>query len=381
MCEVTFCLALVISASLLVRSYSRLQSEDRGFSTAGVLTANITLPEARYPSARKRAEFFRHLVARAAAIPGVSSAAAVRFLPMSGVASMWSISIPGRPSADLPAAFHHVVTPKYFEVLNIPLLEGRWFDEHDSAGRSRVAIISAAAARRYFPDNPHPVGQNIRIHDEQRADWEVVGIVGDVRNLRPDMAPRPQVYVPMEQTPMSAMTLVLRNNESSLALSRSLRNVVSAIDKEQAISEVKTLDSVVADASARWRVSASIFVMFGLAALALALIGLYGVVSYTIAQRKTEIAIRIALGSSYPGIIRMILRSVAVLGVMGTGLGLLLAVGAVQGIRTFLYTIEPLDFIALGMPAAGFLALVLIISAAAASKATRISPSLALKSE
>ena len=381
MCEVTFCLALVISASLLVRSYSRLQSEDRGFSTAGVLTANITLPEARYPSARKRAEFFRHLVARAAAIPGVSSAAAVRFLPMSGVASMWSISIPGRPSTDLPAAFHHVVTPKYFEVLNIPLLEGRWFDEHDSAGRSRVAIISAAAARRYFPGNPHPVGQNIRIHDEQRADWEVVGIVGDVRNLRPDMAPRPQVYVPMEQTPMSAMTLVLRNNESSLALSRSLRNVVSAIDKEQAISEVKTLDSVVADASARWRVSASIFVMFGLAALALALIGLYGVVSYTIAQRKTEIAIRIALGSSYPGIIRMILRSVAVLGVMGTGLGLLLAVGAVQGIRTLLYTIEPLDFIALGMPAAGFLALVLIISAAAASKATRISPSLALKSE
>lgn len=379
--EVAFCLALVIAAALLVRSYNHLQSEDRGFSTAGVLTANITLPEARYASARQRGEFFRRLVARAAETPGVSNAAAVRFLPMSGVASMWSISIPGRPSGSLPAAFHHVVTPGYFEVLNIPLLEGRWFDEHDTVGRARVAIISGAATRRYFPDNPHPVGQHIRIDDEQRADWEVVGIVGDVRNLRPDIAPRPQVYVPMEQSPVSAMTLVVRSNKDPLAFSRSLRDVVSGIDKDQAITDVKTLDRVVADASARWRVSASIFLAFGLAALAVALIGLYGVVSYTVAQRKTEIAIRIALGSSYPGIIRMIVRSVAVLGVMGTGLGLLVAIAAGRALRTLLYAVEPLDFIALGMPAAGFLALVLIIGAAAASKATRISPSLALKSE
>ena len=379
--EVAFSLALVISAALLVRSYNHLQSEHRGFSTADVLTANITLPEAKYPSARQRAEFFRRLVARAAETPGVRNSAAVRFLPMSGVASMWSISIPGRPSGSLPAAFHHVVTPEYFEVLSIPLLEGRWFDEHDAAGSERVAIISAAAARRYFPDDPHPVGQHIRIDDEQRADWEVVGIVGDVRNLRPDIAPRPQVYVPVEQTPVIAMTLVVRSNESPLALSRSLRDVVSGIDKDQAITEVKTLDTVVADASARWRVSASIFVAFGLAALAVALIGLYGVVSYTVAQRKTEIAIRIALGSSYPGIIMMILRSVAVLGAMGTGLGLLVAIGASQGIRALLYTVEPSGFVALGMPAAGFLALVLIIGAAAASKATRISSALALKSE
>ncbi len=346
-----------------------------------MLTANITLPESRYPSARQRAEFFRRLVGRAAEIPGVSNAAAVRFLPMSGVASMWSISIPGSPSGNLPAAFHHVVTPGYFEVLNVPLLQGRRFEERDTAGRARVAILSAAAVRRYFPDDPHPLGRHIRIQDEQGADWEVVGIVGDVRNLRPDIVPRPQVYVPMEQGPVNAMTLVVRSNESPLYVSRSLKNVVSGIDKDQAITEVKTLDGVVADASARWRVSAALFVTFGLSALAIALIGLYGVVSYAVAQRKTEIAIRLALGSSYPGVIRLILRSVALLGGLGTGLGLLVAVGAGQGVRTLLYAIEPLDWMALGVPAVGFLGLMLIIGAMAASKAARISPSLALKSE
>jgi ABC-type antimicrobial peptide transport system permease subunit len=140
----------------------------------------------------------------------------------------------------------------------------------------------------------------------------------------------------MQQSPVGAMTLVARNNGDPLALGLSVSDVVSGIDKEQAITEVKSLDSVVADASARWRISASIFVAFGLAALALALIGLYGVVSYTIAQRKTEIAIRMALGSSSPGVIMMILRSVAVLGAVGTGLGLLLAVAATQGIRALL---------------------------------------------
>lgn len=379
--EVAFCLALVIAAALLVRSYNRLQLEDRGFSTAGVVTANITLPEARYPSARQRAEFFRRVVARAATLPAVSQAAAVRFLPLGGVASVWSISIPGRPSGNLPAAFHHVITPGYFDALKIQLREGRWFDDHDTAGRARVAIINAAAARTYFPDNPHPVGKHIRIDDERRADWEVVGIVGDVRNLRPDLAPRPQVYVPMEQSPVSAMTLVLRSHASPVALSRSLRDVVSGIDKDQSITEVKTMDRVVADASARWRVSASVFAAFGFAALVVALIGLYGVVSYTVAQRKTEIAIRVALGSSCAGVIMLIVRSVAVLGAMGTGLGVLVAIGAGQGIRALLYTVEPLDFISLGMPATGFLAVILIIGAAAASRATRIPPSLALKSE
>src|SRR5262249_35782412 len=208
--------------------------------------------------------------------------------------SLWSISIPGQPSRSLPSAFHHVITPGYFEVMKIPLLAGRSFDEHDTACRGRVVVISATAARRYFPEDPHPLGRHIRIEDAQRADWEVVGIVTDVRNIRPDLAPRPQLYVPMEQSPVPGMTLVMRTNESPLALSRSLRRVVAGIDKDQAITDVKSLEAIVADASARWRVSASVFVEFGFAALVLALVGLYGVVSYAVAQRKTEIAIRIA---------------------------------------------------------------------------------------
>jgi putative ABC transport system permease protein len=156
---------------------------------------------------------------------------------------------------------------------------------------------------------------------------------------------------------------------------------VAAIDKDQAITDVKSLETIVAEASARWRVSASVFTEFGFAALVLALVGLYGVVTYTVAQRKTEIAIRIALGSSYIRVIKMIVGSVALLGGIGAGLGLLLAMGAGRGIRTLLYNVEPLDFDALIIPAGGFLVLVLLITGVAASRATRISPSLALKSE
>lgn len=244
-----------------------------------------------------------------------------------------------------------------FEVLGIPL-----FDERDIAGGGRVAMLSETAARRYFAGDPHPLGRHIIIQDEQRAAWEVVGIVGDVRNLRPDMAPRPQVYVPMQQSPVSGMTLVVRSHDSSHSLGRSLRKAVSEIDKDQAVTEVKTLDEVVADASARWRVSAALFAMFGLAAVAIALIGLYGVVSYTIAQRKTEIAIRIALGSSSPAIIRLISRYVAVLGGIGAGLGILLAIGATHGIGILLYGIAPLDFVAIWLPAVGYVALALLSS-------------------
>jgi hypothetical protein len=129
---------------------------------------------------------------------------------MNGVASLWSVSIPGQASQSLPA-FHHIGTPGYFEVMKIPLLAGRSFDEHDTAGRGRVVVISATAARRYFPDDPHPLGRSLRILDTQTADWEVVGIVGDVRNIRPDLAPRPQIYVPMEQSPAPGMTLVIRD--------------------------------------------------------------------------------------------------------------------------------------------------------------------------
>jgi putative ABC transport system permease protein len=380
-CETGFSLALVIAASLLVRSYVRLQAQDRGFSVDGVLTATVALPETKYASPLNQAAFFRRLVADTAAVPGVSAVAAVRYLPMSGVASVWSVSIPGQPSGNLPAAFHHIVTPGYFAAMKIPVMEGRSFEEHDSAGRPRVAILSGTAARRYFPSDPYPIGRHILIEDEQRTDWEVIGIVRDVRNLRPDLAPRPQIYVPMEQSPAGSMALVIRNDKNPLALSRTFRDLVNRIDKDQAITDVKSLAMVVGDASARWRVSTSLFLGFGVAALVIAVIGLYSVVSYNVAQRTPEIAIRIALGGSYWRIIATILQSVATLGGVGIALGLWLAYAASQSLGTLLYTIDPLDPVTFGAAAIGFLTLVLIIGTAAASKVTRIEPASALKQE
>jgi putative ABC transport system permease protein len=177
------------------------------------------------------------------------------------------------------------------------------------------------------------------------------------------------------------MALVIRNDENPLVLSRSFRELVNRIDKDQAITEVKSLTMVVDDASARWRVSTSLFLGFGVAALVITVIGLYSVVSYNVAQRTPEIAIRIALGSSSMRIIATILRSVATLGGIGIALGLLLAFAASRSLGTLLYTIDPLDPVTFGAAAVGFLTLVLIIGVATASKATHIEPALALKQE
>jgi predicted permease len=379
--EVAFCFALVVASGLLVRSYERLRSEEPGFAVNGVLTATIALPPAKYGSPAKQAEFFRSLLAEARTIPGVREVAAVRFLPMNGVASLWDVSVPDRPAEQLPAAFHHIATPDYFNVMRIPLLMGRAFDGDDSRGRTRVVILGQTAARRFFPNAPNPVGRYLRIEDEQRADWQVIGVVGDVRNIRPDRPPRPQIYVPMEQSPAGRMTLVIRSNEDRSGLAGPLRGAVRRIDKDQAIADVKSLAEVVGDASARWRVSTWLFSCFGAAALIQALMGLYSPVSYNVAQRTREIALRVALGSSYGRIVRMILESVARICGAGVMLGLLLAWAANRSLRSLLYGTDPLDARTFAAAAGGFLILALVVSTVAGSRATRIQPADALKEE
>ena len=166
-------------------------------------------------------------------------------------------------------------------------------------------MLSQAAARRYFP-NENPLGRTIRINDRESVDWEVVGIVGDVRNQRLDRVPRPQVYVPMDQSPAGSMTLVMRStNHDPLSLARPLRDIVRRLDEEQALADVKTMVQVVDDSSARWRVSTYLFLGFGGVALVLALVGLYSVTSFSVAQRSREIALRLALGDSHAGIVQI----------------------------------------------------------------------------
>jgi predicted permease len=379
--ELAVSLMLVVASLLLVRSYVRLQGENPGFSADDMLTAKIALPNARYNAPPQRAAFFRDVLAEAGRLPNASGAAAVQLLPLNGVGSLWSISRPEQALRNLPAAFHFIVSPGYFETMKMPLLRGRPFVPQDTVGRQRVTVLSQAAAQRYFPDED-PIGRTIRIKDRENVDWQVVGVVGDVRNQRLDRAPRPQVYVPMDQSPAGTMTLVIRSrNHDPLSLALPLRDIVQRLDEEQGLADVKTMVHVVDDSTARWRVSTYLFLGFGGVALVLALLGLCSVTTFNIAQRSREIALRLALGASQAGIVRLILRSLAGVVAAGVAAGLALALMIGRGLSSLLYAVRPVDAIAFTSAALGFVVVVLIAGAASAFRASKVEPSVALKAD
>ena len=377
--EAATSLALVIASVLLVRSYARLQAEAPGFSSSGRLTARIALPAAKYESAASRAAFFQQLVVEAGTLPGVASAAAVQLLPLNGIGALWSVTVPGH-TTDPANAFYHVITPHYFDVMGIPVRQGRAFTAQDSIASRHVVILSATAAARYFPD-VNPIGRVIRIEDRSHADWEVVGVVGDVRNQRLDRSPRPQMYVPVDQSPAIAMTVILRAEQDPLALARPLRDLVGRLDPDQAIADVKTMAQVVDDSSARWRVSTFVFLGFAASALLLALVGLHSVTLYSVQQRSRELALRLALGATRTGVVRMVVRSLAGIAAAGVAIGAVLGIALGRGLSTLLYRVEPLDPVVFAGSAVVFAALMLATGALAAFRASDIEPTAALKEE
>jgi putative ABC transport system permease protein len=377
--EMSTSLALVIASVLLIRSYARLQAENPGFSRTGLLTARVALPEAKYGNPVSRAAFFQRVVSEAGTLSGVTGAAAVQLLPLNGVGSLWSVTVPGHPT-DPANAFYHVVTAGYFDVMGIPIRQGRSFTAQDTIGSRRVVILSTTAAARYFPD-VNPVGRFLRIEDRAPVEWEVVGVVGDVRNQRLDRALRPQMYVPVDQSPAMAMTVIVRAEQDPLSLARPLRELVGRLDQEQAIADVKTMAQVVDDSSARWRVSTFIFLGFGASALVLALVGLHSVTMYNVLQRSREMALRLALGATRAGLIRMVLRSLAVTAAAGVAAGTLLAIAMGRALSTLLYGVAPVDPLVFAASAFVFAALMTGTGAFAAFKASNIEPIVALKEE
>jgi len=377
--EVAVALALLVSTSLLVRSYQRLHQVPVGFASDRTLAATIALPPATYATPEARASFFDRVVAGARALPGVESAAAVRFLPLYGVASIRPVRVPGLDSTNLPAAFHHAVTAGYFETMRIRLLAGRTFMDADAAGPRRV-VLGETAARRYFPD-ASAIGRTIIIDDEARASWEVIGVVADVRNLRIDRQPRPQLYVPMARSAPAMMTVVVRTSGTPALVAQPLRDVVRRIDPSQAVAEMRELADVVRDGSDRWRVSAILFLGFAAAAMLLAVVGLHGVTAYAVAQRTREIAVRIALGGTERSVVLLVARSMARVAGAGLAAGAALAVVVARGVSSLLFDTDPLDPAAVGVAAAFFMAVVAATALLSASRAATIDPADALRAE
>jgi putative ABC transport system permease protein len=384
--EVAVAVVLLVAAGLLLRSLLRLQGISPGFEPAGVLTAQVSLPDARYPDDIARAPFYRQLRERLEALPGVEAAGAGFPLPLSGAGYFLAFGIEGReapPPQDAPSAGIRFVTPGYLEALEIPLVDGRRITDADRAGAVEVAVVNRAMAERLWPGES-PLGGRFTFGDPTApdAEWlEIVGVVGDVRHGDLTTEPDMEVYLAMDQSPFSTATLVLRTGADPESLTSGVREAVRAVDPSLPVYRVQTLEQVAADALADQRFSAVLLAVFAGLALVLASLGVYGVLSYAVSQRTRELGLRMALGAPRERVLRQVIGEGMVLVAIGVAAGTAGAFAASRLLGSLLYevgTADPLTYAAVP-------ALLVLVGLAAvwlpARRATRVEPVVALRTE
>ena len=386
--ELALAVMLLAGAGLLIRSFAKLQAVDPGFRSDQALTFELTLPDGRYKDDEPRIAFFDQLLPRLRALPGVRSASAVLGLPLSGLDLIISFEVAGRPPvppSQQPAMQVRVATPEYFDALGIPLKRGRGFTEADRAGTPRVVLITEAAARQYFPGED-PIGKTIKLGwgrgpGKPKAGGEVVGIVGDIKDAALNEPNPPQIYMPLRQWPVSFMTVVVKTSVPPASIADAARAQVAAVDANLPLSNVRTLDAVVAKSISQQRFYLTLLTAFAAVALLLAAIGIFGVLSYAVAQRTREIGIRMALGAQGRSVITLIVRQAMILVASGVALGTVAALFLSETMARMLFSIKPTDPATFVSVAAVLIAVALCASYIPARRATRVDPIVALKAE
>jgi putative ABC transport system permease protein len=383
--EVALAVLLTVSAGLLLRSFARVTAVDPGVRTANILTMNVSLPEVKYDTPLKRANFYKDLMERLESLPGVRSAGAVMFLPLrvsilSFRIGVNSFTIEGRPPVSQdqqPLADYRTATPGYFATMGIALRQGRLFDQHDDQDAKRVVLINEAMVRKHFA-HENPLGRHILMGTR----LEIVGVVADAKLYGLDAPVEPAVYVPHAQRPgESAMAVVLRTEGDPAAMAATVRREILKLDPEQPISNVRTMETVLSDSLMLRRVSMLLLAVFAALALTLATVGIYGLTAYAVSRRTHEIGLRVALGASQSQILRLVVGRGLITSLIGAGIGIAAAFALTRGLSSMLYGVaatDPLVF-------AGVPVLLIAVSALAsylpARKATRIDPLTALRYE
>jgi predicted permease len=388
--EFALALMLLISASLLIRSFLRLQDVDPGFRTENVLTVNLWLPQPNQPDTgpyfkhTARLAFYKDLFEKIAALPGVEGVGNVTQLPLGGALSANRFTIEGQDleSTEINTAQFMMASPGYFKTLDIPLIEGRLFNEQDDEKSPGVIVINQAAARRFFP-NQSPIGRRIRPggRQSQALFLTIVGIVGDIRNEALDAEARPQFYRPIFQASTLSFAVVIRTATDPGALSETVRRVVRSVDPDMPVFGIRSMDEVVALAIAQRRFAMVLLVAFALIALILSSVGIYGVMAYMVNQRTHEIGIRIALGARPGDVLRLILTQGMTLTVCGAVIGLFGAGVMTRFLAFLLFEVSATDMITF----AGMTVLLELVALAAcyipARRAMRVDPMIALRHE
>jgi putative ABC transport system permease protein len=379
--QVALALVLLAGAGLAARSFNRLTSVDPGFRTAGVLSFEIVLPEASYPSMSSITQFFRNYIQQVQRQPGVTSAGAISSGPLTPQSFGGSFTLIGRPDgSDEGNAQIRSVTPGYMEALAIPLRAGRFIDARDSESAARVAIISEATARRYWPGE-NPIGKQVRVHvnESVRAPREIVGVVADVHIHRLDLNPVPVIYVPHTQYGPESMTVMARTVGDPMQAVPQMQTLLKAAGPGVAMSRIRPLDDVVAASVAEPRFRTVLLSIFALVSLTLATLGLYGVVAFSVNHRRAELGLRMALGADKANVLALVVREGMAPVFAGIALGLAGAGVLARVMRTLLFNVDTFDPATLGAVAITLTAVALVACYVPAWRATRLDPATTLR--
>jgi putative ABC transport system permease protein len=382
--EVALALVLVIGAGLLVKSLVRMQHEEVGYHTQNIFTFNLSLPGSKYQQ-NAPLEFYRRFLEQVRAIPGVEAAAAINFVPTIGFGFNGPFTIVGQPPFDpgkAPATEYRFVTPGYFVTMGIPVRRGREFDDKDAAGRP-VVIVNQAMAQKHF-GGQDPIGAHMQLGtDPQSVIREVVGVVGDVRDLSLARTAVPEVFVPHAQVPLPAMGVVIRLAGRTRAdtVLPAVRSVLADLDPDLPMIRPQTLETAVDKTAGSTRLVSILTSVFALVAALLATIGVYSLIAYSVAQRTREIGIRVALGANRAAVVKMILTEGLALAAGGVVIGLVGAYFLTQTLQTLLYEVAPTDPAVLASTCAGVFVVALLASVVPAIRALRVDAMTALRAE
>jgi predicted permease len=379
--EIALAVVLVAGSGLLIRSFVSLVDVDPGFNTSHLLTAQTWLSLTQYAKPSQRLAFFEEVLSRVKRLPGVVDAAAAYNLPFAGFGGRDRIAIEGAaevPSGAEPLVPSTSVSEDYFKTLGIPLAAGRFFTERDSEGGLSVMVVNQAFVNRFSPGR-NPIGRRVQFNGNA---WkEIVGVAGDVRQLGLDRPSEPEVFIPFFQGPFPIGYFMVRTASDPVLLASGVRSAVEAVDKDQPIFDVQTMQQRIAMSMGSRRFNMFLLTTFALLALALAAVGLYGVVSYSVSQRTHEIGIRLALGAEREDLLRMVLGQGIRLTLLGLLLGFPAAFGLTRFLSSLLYEVRPVDDVTFFAVAILLGLIALLATLIPARRATKVDPMVALRYE
>lgn len=382
--QVALALVLLVGAGLLVKSFNRLQSVEPGFNPQNLLTVRVNLPFSKYDTDQKRLDFFQQAITQMRSIPGVESVGAINTAPFTGLYPGTNVEVFGAPPLPPEQELKTgvlVTDSNYFATMQIPLLRGRLYTQQETTEMRHVVVVNETFVKKNL-GGEDPLGKRLTIYMKQEnVPTEIIGVVADNKHLALDQAVEPMVYWPHAELAYSGMTLMLRTTGDANAVAPAARGVIRALDPQQPIGAVTTMDELLSVSVARARFSASLLTVFSMVALVMAAVGIYGVMSYTVLQRTHEIGVRMALGAQRFDVLKLVVRKGIVLGVAGVAVGLAASFALTRLIATLLFEVTATDKTTFAVVSLGLFSITLLACYVPARRATKVDPMKALRYE